>query len=438
MTPTDLIKPCPSTPETGASSREIGRFGPCRAGEEGPVLVLLGGVHGNEPAGIHAARRVLGSLRADPPGSFRGTLVALAGNVGALRSPPGTRYIDRDLNRSFTPELLATPDPGCAECAEARAILDAIGREHDAGRPMFVVDMHTTSAPSDPIVVLEDSLPARRFGRAFGPALLLGFEEEVDGLLIDHLTRTLGCVACVIEGGQHEDPASVDALESAVWVALAAAGIISRADIPAAHRGALARAAGHRAGRVYDLRHRELIVDPSFEMRDGFDAHTPVRAGQSIATHGDGPVRAPVRGELFLPNRQPVKRPGDDAFFIVREVSPGWLDLSAWLRRSGPLRSLIGILPGVHRVAGRPDALLIDGQVAAVLKRQVFHLFGYRIVRRGDEPRVPRFRPWGAVRGFLSAAWHARSPTGEGDRRFWLVARRTLDIAAERSGPRAR
>ncbi|MEM9373246.1 MAG: succinylglutamate desuccinylase/aspartoacylase family protein, partial [Planctomycetota bacterium] len=139
MTPADVRSPCPSLPGAGARPREIGRF----ESGAGPVLVLIGGVHGNETAGIDAARRFIGLLRENPPPSFRGTVVAFAGNLGALASSPGRRYIDRDLNRSFTPDLLATPDPGCAECAEAREMIEAIRRETHADRPSFVVDMHT-------------------------------------------------------------------------------------------------------------------------------------------------------------------------------------------------------------------------------------------------------------------------------------------------------
>lgn len=427
MTPTPASQPCTASNASRDKPRVIGRYG----SGDGPTLVLIGGVHGNEPAGLHAAQRVIEHLHRDLPGSFQGSLVALAGNLAALGAPPGTRYVDRDLNRSFTPDLLATHDPGCAECREAREILDAVRAEQRPGRPLYVVDMHTTSAPAPPVVVIEDALPARRFGQHFGPALLLGFEEEVEGLLTDHLTRSLGCVACVIEGGQHDDPDAVDVLEAVCWVALDAAGILPIGQAPGDPKARLLEAAGERAGRVYDLRHREPITDPSFEMLDGMDAHTHVHGGQPVATQCGEPVASPIRGEMFLPNRQPAKRVGDDAFFIVREVSPGWLDLSARCRQSLWLASAIARLPGVHRCADEPHALLVDAKVAAVLKRQLFHLLGYRIVRRGDDPRVPRFRPWAALRGFLSAAWHRRTPTGAGDERFWLVARRTLDIAPE-------
>ncbi|MDW5598779.1 succinylglutamate desuccinylase/aspartoacylase family protein, partial [Conexibacter stalactiti] len=44
-------------------------------GADGPTVALLGGVHGDEPEGVLAVRRVVAELRA---GGLRGTLRALA------------------------------------------------------------------------------------------------------------------------------------------------------------------------------------------------------------------------------------------------------------------------------------------------------------------------------------------------------------------------
>lgn len=403
----------------------------------GPTLAVIGGVHGNEPAGIHAARRVLDRLRAERPDSFRGRFVALAGNLRALAGPPGTRYVDRDLNRSFTERLLRTPDPDCAECAQARELLEAVGAEARPGAALFVMDLHTTSAPSPPVVVLEDALRARRFARSLGIPMLLGFEEEVEGLLYDHLTQKLGCVSCVVEAGQHDDPRSVEIHEAAIRAGLHACGIWPLSPGEADPRPVLRAASGRRAGRVYDLRHREPISDSSFRMDDAVHAHTPVRRGQAVATQGGRPVRTPVGGQIFLPNRQPVKRPGDDAFFIVREVSAGWLGLSARLRRAPWVRSFAAALPGVHPVPDRPGDLLVDARIAAVLKRQVFHLLGYRLIRHGKEdPRSAGLRLWAAIRGFAAALLSRDRPSGPDDPRFWIVARRTLDRLDDRVGGR--
>src|SRR5476649_933087 len=82
--------------------REVGRH---RGDAAGPTLIAVAGIHGNEPAGLEAARRVFarlskGDLR------FRGELVVFAGNLRGLRR--GVRYHERDLNRAWTEERVAS------------------------------------------------------------------------------------------------------------------------------------------------------------------------------------------------------------------------------------------------------------------------------------------------------------------------------------------
>ena len=78
--------------ETG---RELGSWD---SGRPGPTLLVTGGVHGNEPAGVHALRRVLAALGDVGPRSC-GRFVALAGNLPALAA--GRRFLSRDLNRGW-------------------------------------------------------------------------------------------------------------------------------------------------------------------------------------------------------------------------------------------------------------------------------------------------------------------------------------------------
>ena len=77
-------------------AREIGRV---TGTLPGATLIAIAGIHGNEQAGIHGARRVIERLsRGDV--KTRGELVVFAGNVGAMRV--GKRYLVRDLNRVWT------------------------------------------------------------------------------------------------------------------------------------------------------------------------------------------------------------------------------------------------------------------------------------------------------------------------------------------------
>jgi len=67
-------------------------------------LICIGGIHGNEPAGVQALEQVFKMIDAEPTKNpefkFFGTLVGLRGNVAALKKKQ--RYINKDLNRQWT------------------------------------------------------------------------------------------------------------------------------------------------------------------------------------------------------------------------------------------------------------------------------------------------------------------------------------------------
>src|SRR2546430_699994 len=67
----------------------------------GPTLIVVGSIHGNEPGGALAARRVAADLKAKRP-LLRGEVILLSGNTRALAR--NVRYINTDLNRHWTAE----------------------------------------------------------------------------------------------------------------------------------------------------------------------------------------------------------------------------------------------------------------------------------------------------------------------------------------------
>src|SRR5688572_24226384 len=79
-----------------------------RGAAEGPTLIAIGGLHGNEPAGVTVLGSVLGRLR-ERGAEVRGELIGLIGNVRALAAR--RRYLARDLNRLWTPARLAAALP---------------------------------------------------------------------------------------------------------------------------------------------------------------------------------------------------------------------------------------------------------------------------------------------------------------------------------------
>ena len=354
------------------SDRIVGRHGT----PPGPRLICIAGLHGNEPAGVLALRRVLSFLHDSRP-PFKGQVVGIAGNVAALQA--GRRFLERDLNRGWSPrgmQRAETSPGGPAEDGEQAELIAILRKELEGDRSSIkVIDLHTTSAKGPPFLTLADTIRNRAFARRIGLPLVLGIEEQIDGALLEVIT-TAGPVTLGIEAGQHDDPVSVDHHERAVWMALIAGGHIAEEDAPDAEsmRAAL-RTAWRDLPEVFAVRYRKPVaVEDGFSMRPGYLNFQSISTGEVVGHDRNGPVTAPEGGRIFLPLYQDQ---GDDGFFIVRDVHPAWLRLSAGLRGLR-VSSLARWLPGIHPARRRRDVLIVDRRVARWLTVDLFHLLGYR------------------------------------------------------------
>lgn len=368
---------------TSRGARELGRHD---AGRPGPVFVALGGVHGNEPAGLAAIERVLARLPGLP---LAGTFLGLAGNLRGLAA--GRRYVDRDLNRRWTPENIARiVNAGGDEASEDRETLELlrvfVPLLRAARRPIVFIDLHSTSGKARPFSCMADVLRNRAIALALPVPVVLGLEEVIEDSMLGYLCD-LGHVGVAIEGGQHDDPATVDCHESALLLMLVAAGALPEEAVPDL-REHFARLAARTAGlpAVCEIRHRHVVraSDEPFVMEPGFENFQPLRKGQLVARDSGGPVAAREGGLMMLPRYQGQ---GDDGYFIAAPVSPAALGVSAALRRMR-LDRLVPLLPGVSRHPERKDQFIADPRVARVAVTQVFHLFGYRHVRAYGERLV--------------------------------------------------
>jgi predicted deacylase len=368
-------------PAAQAPPRELGRHD---RGVPGPTLLVLAGVHGNEPAGVAAAQRVLAELaRRDAP--IRGRLVAFAGNLGALAL--GRRYQRRDLNRGWGAAAIAAMEQRVGadrspEDDEQRDLLRCFAEAlATATGPVLFVDLHTSSADGSPFLCLADTIDNRRLGLATGVPIILGIEETIDGAALEWFGAR-GVASLAVEGGRHRHPDTVGNHEAVLWLLLARIGAVSPAvaDVPA-RRACLDRAVG-RTPRIVEITRRHAITPAdAFAMAPGFVNFDRVRRGQSLGRDVRGDVLAEADRLVLLPLYQPQ---GDDGFFLARPVAPFWLRVAAVLRR---LRAdlLLPFLPGIRRDPADPDTLLADRRVARWFTVEVFHLLGYRRERpRGD------------------------------------------------------
>ena len=386
-----MLDAVPSMRGVEGSERLLGRI---EGVLEGPTLVCVAGLHGNEPAGVHAVRRVVATLKRRRS-RMRGRLVAFAGNMAALEA--GRRFLERDLNRAWTTERLAelrrdATDRGSAEDREQIELLEAIeGVLRSADGPVYALDLHTTSGAGGVFSAFTDSLPHRAFASSFPVPMIFGLEELVDGTLLNLLSEH-GVVALTIETGQHDEPSSVDRAEAAIWIASVAAGLLPEGAVPelGGARRLLHRDAAHLP-RALEMRYKHDVAEgDAFAMAPGFRNFDRVRAGDLVARDATGEVRVREGGRLLMPLYQ---EQGEDGFFLVREFHPFWMAVSLALRRGGIAR-FAHRLPGVVRIANTDDEVVIDRRVARFYARQLFHLLGFRQIDDSGARLIMRRRPF--------------------------------------------
>ncbi|HEX4946531.1 MAG TPA: succinylglutamate desuccinylase/aspartoacylase family protein [Blastocatellia bacterium] len=345
----------------------------------GPLVIGLGGLHGNEPAGVRALQQVVQTLQATAP-PLRGKFLALAGNLTALQR--GTRFVERDLNRMWSPERVRAlnaqtlPTPETVEETEQKELLAVIEAALNTNpKDVIFLDLHTTSSDGAPFALISDTLTNRKLAQALGTPLILGLEESLDGTILNYVNE-LGHAAIGFEAGQHKAPQTIANHVAAVWITLVEAGCLNPEDVPelAAHRQRLQQAS-QTLPPVFEVRYRHAItVDDAFVMRPGFANFTRVTKQQNVAADRHGAVRVPETGFLFMPLYQSL---GEDGFFVVREVKPFWLRVSEWLRNNGA-DEWLHLLPGVHYLAGDKNSLIINTKIARWFVLEICHLLGFR------------------------------------------------------------
>lgn len=311
-------------------NRIIGQYGGDRPG---PLVVVTGALHGNEPAGVQALTEVFQWLQqatGQPGFEFNGTLVGLIGHRQAFKQQQ--RFMQQDLNRLWLPVIVQQildedPDRLQDEHLEIRELHSTICQVMEAVRPetLVLLDLHTTSAGGGIFCIPTDEKESLALARELHTPVILDLFEGVGGTLLGFVTqghfkqdrfpqRTLGVA---FEAGQHQDPLSVRRSVSAILHCLRGAGCL-RLEVMDSQYAAILQE--HSVGLPQVTRllyvHRVQAGD-HFRMRPGYANFQAIHAGEHLADDVAGSVLAACDGLILMPLYQPL---GADGFFVVAQA----------------------------------------------------------------------------------------------------------------------
>lgn len=351
-------------------------IGHIKGASPGPTVVFFGGVHGNEPAGIHALNAVLKQL-AQKEETLKGTFFAIAGNLPALDK--NVRFLQEDLNRIWLPHRIGNPVLNGTFLESDVREMHALHREikhilKHFPPPFYFVDLHTTSGETEPFIVMNDSLLNRRFTKNYPLPIILGIEEYLTGALLSYMNE-MGFVAFGFESGQHNDKRAVLNAENFIWYTLGLTGFYPMPETLLNDYRIELYKSNKASKRFFEIYYQHLIKEETnFKMLPGFDNFQTVPKNTPIAIENQKQIILDKKRQLFMPLYQDK---GYEGFYFIRRIPLFFLWLSKYCRKLR-LDGLLARLPGIKWASSKKEALYVDKRIARFFAKSIFHLLGYR------------------------------------------------------------
>lgn len=291
-------------------------IGTYSSNKKGPLLFITAGIHGNEPSGVAALQKVFKTLQDEKP-EIEGKIVGVSGNRVALQK--GVRFIDEDLNRTWTVENIENAVKDSHEKQEMFEIIAVLNQfpEGDFAKRYFL-DCHTTSAASAPYISVQEKNDNDSWAHKFPTYIIRGFSDIVLGC-IDHFESRIGMTGFVFEGGQHESKIAKMNHEGIIWLAIQNAcnlNLSALTTFPEAAQMLLDKKDKQKTFKI--LYRHGLEPHDDFKMEPGYSNFQAIKEGELLAHQNGKPVYSKWNAYIFMPLYQ---KQGNDGFFIVEEVS---------------------------------------------------------------------------------------------------------------------
>jgi len=297
--------------------------------EKGPLVIVIGGMHGNEPAGPKALQRMFDMLTIEPDHNpdfyFKGCLLGLRGNTRAISK--NIRFQDRDLNRIWTKEHVEKIKNSSIltlknEDLELREMIDLIESEIAAYQPdeIILLDLHTTTAHGGIFSIPSDGEESLEIALELHAPVIMGLLSGIEGTLLHYFrTENTGVKTCAVafESGQHNEILSVNRAIAAITNCLRTVGCVQAKHVENRHDELLISYSKSLPKVAELIAVHQINEDDEFEMAPGYVNFQKVKKGQRLAKDRHGEIYAPEEALVLMPLYQPQ---GEDGFFLIREL----------------------------------------------------------------------------------------------------------------------
>jgi len=295
----------------------------------GPLLICIGGIHGNEPAGVKALDLMFKMLEVEPITNpefqFKGRIVGFRGNLRALSQ--GKRYIQRDLNRQWTKEnvnrVLSTDDSLLdEEDLELKELYEAICEEVKNYQPdkIVILDLHTTTAFGGIFSIPTDDPESVRIAVELHAPVIKGLLNGIKGTTLHFFNNnvfTAETVAVCFESGQHKEELSTNRAIAAITYCLRSIGCVQAEHVENRHDSLLIE---YSKGlpKIADLIYCHKIQEgDNFRMAPNYSNFQKIGKGEILAHDKKGEILSPFDGLILMPLYQ---KQGDDGFFVIEMI----------------------------------------------------------------------------------------------------------------------
>lgn len=294
--------------------------------EKGPLLVVIGAMHGNEPAGVKAIDLLLKMLEVEPIKNpnfiYKGAMIGLVGNLAAFEKE--ARFINKDLNRCWTKEFIESKDVigFSEEKKELSEILSVIKKAVAKHQPneLIILDLHTTSSDGGIFNIVGDDANSLDIAREMYAPVVLGMLDGLTGTTLHYFSEeTFGIKTSTItfESGQHTDPLSTNRAIAGIVNCMRTIGSVLPTDVESQHDKILLQYSLGLPSVSRLLYSHRISNGEEFRMKPGYKNFQKVKEGELLAHKNDEEIHCLKDGLILMPLYQ---RQGDDGFFIIKQI----------------------------------------------------------------------------------------------------------------------